>query len=93
MSTSKWLIVLLAAVPALGLAADDAPAAAHAEDKARLCGRAYRAEDQAYLLANCPEEAWALARAQCERSADTVSPRYAEFCQLFHSGRAPSYGY
>lgn len=56
------------------------------------CRHAYRQENLPFVLQHCPEEAWALARAQCEREADTVAPRYAEFCQLFYTGTAPNYG-
>jgi hypothetical protein len=34
-----------------------------------------------------------LARAQCERQADSVAPAYVEFCSRFYNGTAPSYGY
>lgn len=74
------------------LAEETAPSVETA-NRAELCRKAYSREDLPYVLEHCPEEAWALARAQCERSEDTVIPRYAEFCRLFHSGRAPSYGY
>ncbi len=80
----------------MSLALLPAPAAQAAADaKATLvqqCRHAYRQENLPFVLQHCPEEAWALARAQCEREADTVAPRYAEFCQLFYTGTAPSYG-
>ncbi len=56
---------------------------------ARQCQRAYSQEDLGFVLKHCRFEAWSLARAQCERNADTVSPRYVEFCNLFYTGRAP----
>jgi hypothetical protein len=59
---------------------------------ARQCSTAYRQEDLFFLLKNCPEEAWALARAQCEQEPGKVKPRFAEFCKLFYTGKAPSYG-
>ena len=56
------------------------------------CQRAFRRENLDYLLKYCAEEAWATARAQCERNADTVSPRYVDYCNIFYSGTAPTYG-
>lgn len=47
------------------------------------CGKAFTRQDQDYLLANCHYEAWDLARAQCERNLDTISPRYQAFCRAF----------
>lgn len=58
----------------------------------RQCQQAFRRENLDFVLRYCPEEAWSLARAQCERQADTVTSRYAEFCRLFHTGTAPTYG-
>jgi hypothetical protein len=55
------------------------------------CQRAFRRENLNYVLRYCPEEAWSLARAQCERNSDSVSSRYAEFCHQFYSGQAPIY--
>jgi hypothetical protein len=58
----------------------------------RQCQKAYRREDLNFVIAYCPGEAWSLARAQCERQPDTVSPRYVKFCNLFYSGKAPGPG-
>jgi hypothetical protein len=49
----------------------------------RQCGKAYSQQNLEFLLRRCRYEAWSLARAQCERSLDTISPRYAEFCRAF----------
>jgi len=49
----------------------------------RQCGKAYSQQNLEFLLRHCRYEAWSLARAQCERSLDTISPRYAEFCRAF----------
>lgn len=49
----------------------------------RQCGKAYNQQNFEFLLRRCRYEAWSLARAQCERSLDTISPRYAEFCRAF----------
>jgi len=49
----------------------------------RQCGRAYSQQNLEFLLRYCRYEAWSLARAQCERSLDTISPRYTEFCRAF----------
>ena len=49
----------------------------------RQCGKAYSQQNMEFLLRHCRYEAWSLARAQCERSLDTISPRYAEFCRAF----------
>lgn len=62
------------------------------ELKYEHCQRAFRRENLNYLLKYCAEEAWATARAQCERNVDTVSPRYVEYCNVFYSGTAPTYG-
>ncbi len=59
---------------------------------AQQCQQAFNQENLPFVLKHCPEEAWSLARAQCERSMDTVSPHYADFCHLFYTGNAPSYG-
>lgn len=56
------------------------------------CQRAFRRQELVYLLKYCPEEAWSTARAQCERNADTVSPRYLDYCNKFYTGMAPTYG-
>ena len=61
----------------------------YAELQARQCSRAYSRENLDFVLKYCREEAWSLARAQCERAEDTVSPRYADFCYRFHHGMAP----
>ena len=53
------------------------------------CDRAYSHEDLQFIYAHCPDEAWSLARAQCERNTGSESARYAEFCRAFKSGRAP----
>jgi hypothetical protein len=52
----------------------------------RYCQKAYRLEDVAFILRHCPNEAWSLARAQCERNLDSISPRFYELC--IHFGRA-----
>jgi hypothetical protein len=49
----------------------------------RQCGRAYSAQNLEFLLRYCRFEAWSLARAQCERNLDTITPRYAAFCRAF----------
>ena len=49
----------------------------------RQCGRAYSGQNLEFLLRHCRDEAWSLARAQCERSLDTITPRYAKFCRAF----------
>ncbi|OIO78457.1 MAG: hypothetical protein AUJ86_05470 [Hydrogenophilaceae bacterium CG1_02_62_390] len=59
---------------------------------AQQCRQAYRQENQMFVLDNCPEAAWALARAQCERQANSIAPRYVEFCRRFYTGTAPIYG-
>jgi len=59
---------------------------------ARQCSEAYHKEDLTFVYQNCPEEAWALARAQCERGDETVSERFKAFCHLFKTGQAPIYG-
>lgn len=51
--------------------------------RSQQCLKAYRQESLGIVGKHCPDEAWALARAQCERSSDTVSGRYAEFCHGF----------
>jgi hypothetical protein len=61
-------------------------------DAGRQCQLAYQHEDLNYVYAHCPFEAWALARAQCERADETVSPRYTAFCKAFKTGRAPIAG-
>ncbi|HEX8979418.1 MAG TPA: hypothetical protein VF811_06880 [Parasulfuritortus sp.] len=78
--------------------ADAAPSAVETatgqdDSMARQCSLAYRRQDLHFVLAHCPEEAWALARAQCERQADSVAPAYVEFCSRFYDGTAPSYGH
>ncbi len=70
-------------------------AAARAEAVApdpAACSAAYQREDLAFVYRHCPFEAWALARAQCERGDETVAPRYADFCRDFKNGRAPIAG-
>ena len=49
----------------------------------RQCGKAYSQQNLEFLLRHCRYEAWSLARAQCERSLETISPRYVEFCRTF----------
>ena len=49
----------------------------------RQCRRAYDRQNLEFLLSHCREEAWSLARAQCERNLDSISPRYAAFCRAF----------
>jgi hypothetical protein len=49
----------------------------------RQCNRAYNQQNLEFLLRYCRFEAWSLARAQCERGLDTISPRYVEFCRAF----------
>jgi hypothetical protein len=51
--------------------------------RARQCGRAYSGQNLEFLLRHCRDEAWSLARAQCERNLDAISPRYAAFCRAF----------
>lgn len=58
---------------------------------AEQCRVAYRHQNLPFLLERCPEEAWALARAQCEREADKVRPGFVEYCQQFYAGKAPRY--
>jgi hypothetical protein len=62
------------------------------ETLARQCSQAYHQEDLAFVYQHCPEEAWALARAQCERADETVAERYKAFCRAFKTGEAPIYG-
>ncbi|MDR3393700.1 MAG: hypothetical protein P4L70_01730 [Parasulfuritortus sp.] len=81
---SVWLVV----PPAV--AGESAPP--NQGSLARQCQEAYHRQDLGFVLQNCPEEAWALARAQCERSDETISERYAAFCRAFKSGQAPIYG-
>ena len=59
---------------------------------AHLCSQGYNHEDLVFVYRHCPDEAWSLARAQCERNTGSESPRYAEFCRDFKSGRAPTLG-
>lgn len=49
----------------------------------RQCQVAFRHEEIDFVLRHCPNEAWSLARAQCERNLDTISPRYYELCRRF----------
>jgi hypothetical protein len=49
----------------------------------RQCNTAYNRQNLEFLLRYCRYEAWSLARAQCERGLDTISPRYVEFCRAF----------
>jgi hypothetical protein len=49
----------------------------------RQCNKAYNKQNLEFLLRYCRFEAWSLARAQCERGLDTISPRYREFCRAF----------
>jgi hypothetical protein len=49
----------------------------------RQCNKAYNQQNLEFLLRYCRYEAWSLARAQCERGLDTISPRYLEFCRAF----------
>ncbi|MBI1284541.1 MAG: hypothetical protein GC183_09435 [Thiobacillus sp.] len=49
----------------------------------RQCGKAYNQQNLEFLLRYCRYEAWSLARAQCERALDTISPRYVDFCRAF----------
>jgi len=49
----------------------------------RQCNRAYNQQNLEFLLGYCRFEAWSLARAQCERGLDTISPGYREFCRAF----------
>jgi hypothetical protein len=58
----------------------------------RHCEKAYRQENLDFVSNYCPGEAWSLARAQCERSPETVSSRYVRFCNLFYTGKAPGSG-
>jgi hypothetical protein len=49
----------------------------------RQCNRAYVQQNLEFLLRHCEYQAWALARAQCERNLDSISPRYAAYCKAF----------
>ncbi len=49
----------------------------------RQCQAAFRREEIDFVLRHCSYEAWSLARAQCERNLDTISPRYHELCRRF----------
>ena len=49
----------------------------------RQCSKAYDQQNLEFLLRHCQYEAWSLARAQCERNLDSISPRYAAFCRAF----------
>jgi len=49
----------------------------------RQCQKAYRYEEVDFILRHCPDEAWSLARAQCERNLDSISPRYFGLCSHF----------
>ncbi len=49
----------------------------------RQCDKAYGRQNLEFLLRHCRYEAWSLARAQCERNLDSISPRYAAFCRAF----------
>jgi len=51
--------------------------------KERFCRKAYMAQDAETLLKYCHDESWSLARAQCERNLDSISPRFVEFCKAF----------
>jgi len=84
----RFIVVWVACAPALGADGEQADSAALAE----ACSAAYRHEDLAFVYRHCPFEAWALARAQCERGDETVAPRYAAFCRDFKNGRAPVAG-
>jgi hypothetical protein len=56
---------------------------------ARQCRAAYRQIDQGFLLRHCPAEAWSLGRAECERTPDTISPDFKDYCWYFNNGKAP----
>jgi hypothetical protein len=58
----------------------------------RQCQKAFRQENLDFVLDHCPGEAWALARAQCERRPETVSNRYEKLCDRFYKGMAPGPG-
>jgi len=64
----------------------------YAQLKYEHCQRAFRRQDLDYLLQYCPEQAWSTARAQCERTAASVSPGFTDFCHKFYTGTAPTYG-
>ena len=49
----------------------------------RQCDKAYTRQNLEFLLRYCRFEAWSLARAQCERNLDSITPRYAAFCKAF----------
>ncbi len=49
----------------------------------RQCHKAYDQQNLEFLLRHCQYEAWSLARAQCERNLDSITPRYAAFCRAF----------
>lgn len=71
--------------------AEDAPTQRDLS-KEKQCRQAYRDQDLSFVLKHCPEEAWALARAQCEREPEKVKPAYVDFCNRFYTGAAPTYG-
>ncbi len=84
-----WLALCLLAAPCGGAVGDDATAP-DTDARARACSRAYQREDLDFVYRHCPFEAWALARAQCERGDESVAERYAAFCRDFKNGRAPA---
>jgi hypothetical protein len=55
----------------------------HADLLYRQCQSAFRQQEIGFVLRHCPSEAWSLARAQCERNLDSISPRYYELCAHF----------
>ena len=59
------------------------PAPSDNDLRYQQCQKAFRHEDVAYVLRECPDEAWSLARAQCERNLDGIAPRYYELCRKF----------
>ena len=83
-----FLLSVLASLASVSAMADTAQ---DVEALARQCNQAYRHEDLAFVYQHCPYEAWALARAQCERGDESVAERYKVFCKAFKAGRAPAY--
>jgi hypothetical protein len=85
------LLMLFLSLPSVSTLAADAAADA-SQQLSSQCQLAYRQEDLPFVLTHCPEQAWSLARAHCEREADTVAAHYVEFCHQFYTGAAPTYG-
>ncbi len=88
----KLLLLALPAILAGPPAGAVEPATPDSESLARQCSQAYHQQDLDFVFQHCPEQAWALARAQCERGDEAISERYAAFCRAFKTGQAPIYG-